>query len=333
MPIREDRKGQGNRYIVDPGPGVTQFSKRFPSPVSTPQFSGPCSLLFAWTSAEPGQESPLLLLITAPSWPKIKRMPRSTGLCDYGSQLGLLPAPPSHHITWYTRELRTLPSGPGLSLQTTIPFSDIPQEKWLYLPTYDAGKTFPLSVWPVCSVLLKQWRKRYSMECESSTFYDPRKMQPKAVFFIPLQPPMNSVSPASPKVSSFSRGSRCCQTPLPPARAWSLPPASVLRSSALSSDGIWLGSRIPDKSHRCPSNQALGQKRAHTFLPSCGAFLSGRSLESMWKLPDVGRRNTRSRSDCSHRKPPGGSRACYSPGASPSASWGAYPEFSTGLRG
>lgn len=332
MPIREDRKGQGNGYIVDSGLGVTQFSKRFPSPVSTP--SVPWAMLsslclnFRWT--RPGVTFATSNNSTFLTQDKAHAQVYRTLWLRLSVRTSSCTSKPPHHVVHQGTQNATIWSRLG---QTTIPFYDIPQEKWLYLPTYDAGKTFPLSVWPICSVLLKQWRKRYSVECESYTFYDPRKMRPKAMFFIPLQPPMNSVSPASPKVSSFSRGSRCYQTPLPPARAWSLPPVSVLRSSALSSDGIWLGSRIPGKSHRCPSNQALGQKRAHTFLPSCGAFLSGRSLEWMWKLPDVGRRNTHSRSDCSHRKPPGGSRACYSPGASPSASWGAYPEFSTGLRG
>lgn len=53
MPIREDRKGQGNWYIVDTGLGVTQFSKWFPSSVSTPSvlwamLSSLC-LIFCWT--------------------------------------------------------------------------------------------------------------------------------------------------------------------------------------------------------------------------------------------------------------------------------------------
>lgn len=53
MPIIEDCKGQGNWYIVDTGPYVTQFLKRFPSPVSTPSvlwamLSSLC-LNFRWT--------------------------------------------------------------------------------------------------------------------------------------------------------------------------------------------------------------------------------------------------------------------------------------------
>lgn len=153
--------------------------------------------------------------------------------------------------------------------QGLAPFYYIPQEKWRHLPTYGTVQPrFVLSYhsneengtqWALHLFWLHRW--------------------PKTMLSIPLQPRMNSVSPASPKVSSFSQGSRCYQIPLPPAHAWSLPPASVLHSSALSSDGIWLGSRILSRSHRCPSNQALGQKRVHTFLPSCGAFLSGRSLE------------------------------------------------------
>lgn len=144
MPIREDRKGQGKGHIVDTGLGVTQFSKWFPSPVSTPSvlwamLSCLC-LNFHWT--RPG--------VTFATSNKSTFLTQDKAHAQVYRTLWLrlsvlLPAPPSHHTTWYIRELRTLPSGPGLSLQTTISFSDTPQEKWLYLPTYDAGKTFPLS--------------------------------------------------------------------------------------------------------------------------------------------------------------------------------------------
>ena len=153
------------------------------------------------------------------------------------------------------------------------------------------------------------------------------------LLFIPWQPRTSWASLAGPRVSFSFQGSRCYQTLHPRVPAWSPPPAAVLRSSAPSFDDTWLGSTTLSRSHRSPSNQALGRKRERTFLPSCGVSLSGRNLKWKWRLLGADRRNIRSRSGCSHRTPPGGSRACCSPGASPGGSWATGPTFSTGPRG
>lgn len=60
----------------------------------------------------------------------------------------------------------------------------------------------------------------------------------------------------------LSQDSRCYQTLRPRVPAWSPPPAAVLRSSSLLPfDDTWLGSTTLSRSHRSPSNQALGRKR------------------------------------------------------------------------
>lgn len=120
------------------------------------------------------------------------------------------------------------------------------------------------------------------------------------LFILPLLQQMSWVSPASPKASSFFLGSRYCQTLPLLSLAMSLPLSSVPHSFALSFDGTLPGSKILNIFHQFPSNQAPGQKKEHTFLPSYVVSLSCRNSKWKWKPLGVDQKNTHFHSDYSH---------------------------------
>lgn len=120
------------------------------------------------------------------------------------------------------------------------------------------------------------------------------------LFILPLLPQMSWASPASPRASSSSLGSRYCQTLPLLSLALSLPLSSAPHSSVLSFDGILPGSKTLNISHQSPSNQAPGQKKEHTFLPSYVVSLSCRNSKWKWKPLGVDQKNTHFHLDYSH---------------------------------
>lgn len=190
MPIREDHRGWRQRVHCGHWATLYTVLKTVPFLYSPPTHgsilctvlssvclnfcSAPCCLLFARTSTEPGQES-LLLLTRAPSWLKMKRMPRSTGLCDCGSQdfsLHLQATTPRgtpgksgrHHL------VQVCPYRQQYFRRTNILWHPTGKNDYICLHVM-LGKGFSF-ICVASSVLLEQWRKLYSVECESYTFSD-----------------------------------------------------------------------------------------------------------------------------------------------------------------
>lgn len=153
------------------------------------------------------------------------------------------------------------------------------------------------------------------------------------VLALPWPPQKSSVSPANPRASAFCLDS----SPFPPdlrPSPWEFQPLFLaLHSSAPSSDGTVPGSTTPDRSHRCPSSQAPGQKTERTSLPSCVACQSGKSLKWRKRHRGACQRNTHCHLDCSHRRSPLRFHECCSLWVSPDAFAAVGPGFSIAPHG
>lgn len=144
---------------------------------------------------------------------------------------------------------------------------------------------------------------------------------------------MSWASPASPRASSSSLGSRYCQTLPLLSLALSLLLSSAPHSSVLSFDGILPGSKTLNISHQSPSNQAPGQKKEHTFLPSYVVSLSCRNSKWKWKPLGVDQKNTHFHLGCSHHILPAEIREYCSLWAFLIVSSEVCPKSSTALHG